>query len=232
MNPIRSGTSPIPHTEPENFIQQSNESSSKKTPPILNNLDLKSVRTPSANNRPKSLSEIRLTAELTGKVSSAKNNFLLTQLSHEDAIDAIESFRDNLDEIAAPTKGVDEEKWNYRIDKTNELLDMIESALPGLNPDKDYILGYKVNDEVKGLLVLENKTPPSVYAFVTSPESKVRGAGRALIEQAREISKHNMDADGALQLTALNSLAKEIYEHWGFKADPLDPEGKRMTIGC
>jgi GNAT superfamily N-acetyltransferase len=231
VNPIRSGTPPTPYAEPENLVQQSNESLPKKSAPLLNNPDLKSVRRSSSNSRPKSLSEIRLTAELTGKASSTKDSFLLTHLNHEDAISAIEDLRDNLDEMAVPPKGVDEEEWNYRLDKTNELLDMIESAMPGLNPDKDHIVGYQVGNEIKGILVLENKTPPSVYAFVTSPESKVRGAGRALLEQARKVSMHNMDGDGALQLTALNSLAKEIYEHWGFKTDPLDPEGKRMTIG-
>lgn len=38
-----------------------------------------------------------------------------------------------------------------------------------------------------------------------------------------------MNGNGALQLLALNPVAKAIYAHWGFTVDPLDPKGRRMT---
>ncbi len=142
---------------------------------------------------------------------------------------AIEDLRDQMDELTKPP-GVSEEDWNFRLAKTNELLDMIELALPGLDHDKDKILGYKTDDEVKGLLVLEHKSPPSVYAFVTLPDPSIRGAGRALMEHAQHVSESAMHGNGALQLTPLNVVAEKIYLHWGFAVDPSDPAGKRMTI--
>lgn len=178
-----------------------------RTPHLLSGLPRRTSASSSASSR------VRLgTASPLDKVA---------YLSPADSYDSVENLRtqlDDLDERAAPS-GPSVQAWADRLRYTEELLDLIQEALPGMDENRDVVISMRT-----GMVVLEGTSPPTIYGFVTAPDSK--GVGKTLIEHAVNLS-HERAHGGRIQLTALNGTSLQIYEHWGFEKDA---QGRRMTL--
>ena len=145
-------------------------------------------------------------------------------ISAEEAADAIDHLRDRLEhaEGMSPPTETSPGKWGRRLAGTAEILDLIEGALPGMDPAKSQILAQHRGGKCVGLMLVEyDKTPSNIYAFVTTPEPVARGVGMQLLTDllAREKTRIGPQVEVAVQLTAADNSAGSIYDYWGFVQD-------------